>query len=67
MFFKQRSAKLYNGDKVRAGDKVSFVNSDGKKNVGTIEYDINEPRRLFFWNNLFDVKDYRNAKKEQND
>jgi len=63
MFFKQRSTQLFNGDKVKPGDKVSFINSDGEENIGTIKYDVNNPKRLFFWNNRFDIKDYRNAKK----
>jgi len=48
MFFKQRSAKLFNGQKVKQGDKVKFVNSDGRECIGTIEYDINNLKRLFF-------------------
>ena len=64
MIFKQRKAKLYNGQTVRSGDKVSFVNSDGKECVGEIKYDVhNNPKRLFFWNNSCEIIDYRNAKK----
>jgi len=63
MFFKQRSAKLFNGEKVKSGDKVSFIDSDGIQRIGTVQYDVNNPKRLFFWNNSFDIKDYRNAKK----
>lgn len=61
MFFKQRSAKLYNGTKVRYGDKIKFINSDGESCIGHIRYDCNNPKRLFFWNNKFDIKDYQNA------
>ena len=60
-FFKQRSAKLHNGQKVRVGDTVSFINSDGEKCTGKIEYDINNPKRLFFWNNAYEIEDYHNA------
>jgi len=63
MFFKQRTAKLFNGQKVKQGDKVKFVNSDGKECSGTIEYDINNPKRLFFFNNAFNIKDFQNASK----
>ena len=63
MFFKQRSAKLYNGQKVKPGDKVRFINSDGEECVDIIRYDINNPNRLFFWNNAFEITDYRNAER----
>jgi len=63
MIFKQRSAKLFNGQKVKQGDEVKFVNSDGRKCIGTIEYDVNNPKRLFFFNNTYNVEDYTNAEK----
>ena len=63
IFFKQRSAKLFNGQTVRPGDNVQFTDSDGKKRVGRIQYDPNNTRRLFFWNNFFEIVDYRNAVK----
>ncbi len=59
--FKQRSARLYNGQKVRHGDTVKYIDSDGLECVGTIQYDANNPNRLIFWNNNFDIKDYRSA------
>ena len=63
MLFKQRSARLYNGDRVKLGDRVMFINSDGESCIGEVERDVNNPKRLFFWNNNFDVSDYRNAVK----
>jgi hypothetical protein len=35
--FKQKEALLYNGKKVKEGDKVFFINSDGKRLEGVIE------------------------------
>uniref|UniRef100_A0A6M3K9E9 Uncharacterized protein n=1 Tax=viral metagenome TaxID=1070528 RepID=A0A6M3K9E9_9ZZZZ len=63
IYFKQRSAKLYNGQRVRPGDKVKFTNSDGEECVGTIQYDVNNLKRLYFWNNGFDIRDYENAER----
>jgi hypothetical protein len=59
---KQRVYHLYNGDEVKEGDKVSFINSDGVECVGKIQGDVNNHGRLFFWNNQFDITDYRNAR-----
>ncbi len=63
MFFKQRTARLFNGQKVRLGDRVMFENSDGVECIGTIKHDVNDSRRLFFWNNGFEITDYRDAEK----
>lgn len=63
MLFKQRKAKLHNGIPVKQGDRVKFINSDGKECIGTIEYNINNPKKLFFWNNSFEITDYRDAVK----
>jgi hypothetical protein len=68
--FKQRKTTLYNGQKVKEGDKVYFINSDGVKCEGLIERrlfdcvhsDTNERLKkgtLFFWNNSFKPSDYR--------
>ena len=55
---------LFNGTEVREGDLVEFVNSDGEKCQDVIRRDVNSPtRRLFFWNNQFDITDYENAEK----
>lgn len=62
--FKQRSARLYNGQKVKVGDRVSFVNSDGEKQIDTVQYSVNNPKKLFFWNDKFEIKCYQNAIKE---
>lgn len=63
MFFKQRVARLANGTKVKEGDVVEFINSDGEKCRDIIRRDINNPKRLFFWNNTFDISDYKSAAK----
>lgn len=61
MLFKQRKARLTNGQTVREGDLVEFTNSDGEICRGRIERDINNPKRLFFWNNRFEIVDYKSA------
>jgi hypothetical protein len=61
MLFKQRKARLSNGQIVREGDLVEFTNSDGEICRGRIERDVNNPKRLFFWNNTFDIADYKSA------
>lgn len=42
--FKQNEAVLYNGKKVKEGDKIYWINSDGKQLKGVIE------RRKFDYN-----------------
>ena len=59
---KQKSARLYNGQKVKKGDVVSFVNSDGEKCTDKIRR--RNDGKLFFWNNGFDIKSYRSANKQ---
>jgi len=61
MLFKQRKARLANGQTVREGDLVEFTNSDGEICRGRIERDANNPKRLFFWNNKFEIADYKSA------
>jgi hypothetical protein len=61
--FKQRKAKLFNGDIVKLGDKISFVNSDGIKCTGVIKRKANGD--LFFWNTSHDILEYTNAIKEE--
>ena len=58
---KQRKAKLYNGQIVREGDKISFINSDGCLCIDIIKR--RDDKTLYFWNSRFDITDYRNAKK----
>ena len=58
---KQRKAKLCNGQIVREGDQVSFINSDGCLCVNIIKR--RDDKTLYFWNSRFDITDYRNAKK----
>ena len=64
-FFKQRKAKLYNGQIVKEGDTVSFINSDNKKNISKIKR--RKDGTLFFWNSRFEIQDYTNALKENKD
>ena len=63
MFFKQRSARLSDGTKVKEGDVVEFTNSDGEVCRDIVRRDINNPKRLYFWNNTFDISDYKSARK----
>jgi len=59
--FKQRKTTLYNGEVVRFGDSVSFINSDKEEVFGTIQR--RKDGTLFFHNNGFDIKEYHNLKK----
>ena len=61
MLFKQRTARLCNGQRVKEGDRVKFVNSDKVTCIGIVQRDVNNPKRLFLWNNSFDIADYKDA------
>ena len=61
MFFRQRKAKLYNGDVVREGNLVSFIDSDHIERVGRISR--RPDKSLYFYNIDRDIKDYQNAKR----
>ena len=58
---KRRTATLANGQIVKEGDTVEFINSDGEVCRDKIKRDVNNPRRLFFWNNKFNIDDYKSA------
>lgn len=63
-FFKKivnRKTSLYNGQIVREGDFVSFINSD--KKVCTDKIKRRSDGTLFFWNSSFDIIEYTNAVK----
>ena len=60
-FIKQKKAKLANGQVVRFGDNVQFTNSDGE-----VCRDIIKRRAdgtLYFWNQMFQIEDYKSAVK----
>ena len=59
--FLHRKAALYNGQIVREGDKVSFINSDGETCVDEIKR--RQDGTLYFWNTSHKITDYRNAVK----
>lgn len=59
--FQQRKTFLFNGEEVKEGDEVSFVNSDGEECIDKIRR--RDDGTLFFWNNQFEIKDYQNARK----
>jgi len=59
--FKQRKAKLANGDTVKFGDTVTFTNSDGENCTSTIKR--RRDGTLYYWNPLFEIKDYDSARK----
>ena len=62
MIFKQKYTRLHNGQKVKAGDTVSFVDSDGQTQTGKIAYGLRgDPKKLYFWNSRFDIESYQNA------
>lgn len=48
MFFRQRSARLANGSKVKEGDLVEFTNSDGEKCRDTIKRDPRNKKKIVF-------------------
>lgn len=69
---KRTLIKLYNGTEVKEGDKVAFINSDGKKCEALIKRrkfkashpDTGEKFKkgtLYFWNSSFNISDYKNA------
>ena len=69
--WQEKTTPLYNGQKVKEGDSVHFINSDGVKCEGLIQRrlfdcthsDTNEKLKkgtLFFWNNTFKPSDYKN-------
>ena len=72
MFGLFKKTKLYNGKKVKEGDLVYFINSDGvrceqtiqKRMFDCVHQDSGEKLKkgtLFFWNNGFKPSDYPNA------
>lgn len=58
----EEQQKLYNGETVQEGDSVKFINSDGIACIGKIQRD-NKSNSLFFWNNQFNITDYKSAVK----
>ena len=60
MFDKFKRVKLANGETVKLGDTVEFINSD--RHVCRDKIKIHNGR-LYFWNNSFSPADYPNAKK----
>ena len=69
--FKEKTTTLANGKKVKEGDKVHFINSDGVKCKGEIQRRLfncthSETKEelkkgtLFFWNSCFTPSDYKN-------
>lgn len=61
MLFKQRKTKLFNGQSVKEGDFVSFINSDGKSCIDKIRR--RKDKSLYFWNNAHNILEYKNAAK----
>ena len=70
--FKQRKTTLFNGKKVKEGDRVLFIDSDGYKHDGIIrirDFDCThadsgkllKKGTLYFWNNCFNPSDYKSA------
>lgn len=59
--FKQKKAKLFNGEEVKEGDKVMFINSDGEECIDFIAR--RKDGTLFFWNQFYEISDYVSARK----
>ena len=70
--FQQKTATLFNGKKVKEGDKVFFIDSDRNRHEGLIQRrkfdckhsdtgEILKKGTLFFWNNTFKPSDYHTA------
>ncbi len=70
--FKERKTTLDNGKKVKEGDRVLFISSDGYKHddiirrreTDCIQADTGEKLKkgtLYFWNNCFKPSDYKSA------
>jgi hypothetical protein len=68
--FKEKTTTLANGQKVKEGTKVHFINSDGVKCEGRIKSRLFDcvhadtkkklkKGTLFFWNSSFKPSDYK--------
>ena len=53
-----RSVKLLNGQTVRKGTRVRYINSDGEEVIDTIK--VNKKGFLYFWNADYNINDYKN-------
>jgi hypothetical protein len=62
--FWQKRAVLVNGEVVKEGDCVSFVNSDGEICTDVIRR--REDGTLYFWNITHNIDCYRSAHKTKN-
>ena len=71
MLFK-KTTKLFNGNKVKEGDYVRFLSSDGEyincqvkericDNIHCETGKVMKKGSLYIHNQFFDIKDYRNA------
>jgi hypothetical protein len=72
--FKQNYTALHNGKKVKEGDSVSFIDSDGRKHQDIIRRRDSDcihadsgsalkKGTLYFWNSSFNPCDYKSADK----
>lgn len=60
--FRQKTVKLCNGDIVRYGDKVQFIDSDGDVRRGVVGRHY-KTGKLYIFNNTFPVTAYKSARK----
>ena len=65
-----KTAKLYDGTKVKDGSIVSFIDSDGETCTGVVRkrkhsYPSGKKGTLFFWNISKKIEEYQNAKLEK--
>ena len=54
---------LRNGQMVKAGDEVLFIDSDGIERIGIIQYETKPKERLWFRNICFKLTDYYSLRK----
>ena len=55
----KRYGRLANGQKVKEGDLVAFINSDGERCEDVIRK--RKDGTLYFWNCNFEITDYKSA------
>jgi len=64
MIFKRRlkKLKLANGQKVKEGESLCFINSDGEHCAMDLFYDTKR-KKFIFWNADYSPNDYKGLKK----
>ena len=60
-----KTRKLFNGQTVKEGDLVTFMDSDNFFRTGKIK--TRTDGSLYFWNSTHDILEYQNAERVTND